>query len=266
MDSHRHEHRGYHSASATVGATTVYTCPMHPEVRQGQPGNCPKCGMHLVLEGAAEADGGPGHQAQHSPLAGLGGAVHPHGHALFGQLGLQTEEVYGFGTAAVDAHALARTFNVIDPSFVKWFFGTLKQWKDIVSFDAWVANEDRHCNNLLVDKTATLWLIDHDLAFGGRRAVSSLRPDEVTPNRLVNDFGPLVGVQQRHEAVDSCHRFQANAEAVDVAGAASSSAAGLFISEQELQQLILYVEKRRALVPAILAQSLGVPLLPGAAA
>ena len=26
---------------------TVYTCPMHPEVRQPAPGNCPKCGMKL---------------------------------------------------------------------------------------------------------------------------------------------------------------------------------------------------------------------------
>ncbi len=25
-----------------------YTCPMHPEVRQDQPGRCPKCGMDLV--------------------------------------------------------------------------------------------------------------------------------------------------------------------------------------------------------------------------
>ncbi len=26
---------------------TVYTCPMHPEIRQDQPGDCPKCGMTL---------------------------------------------------------------------------------------------------------------------------------------------------------------------------------------------------------------------------
>jgi len=25
----------------------VYTCPMHPEVREKQPGRCPKCGMNL---------------------------------------------------------------------------------------------------------------------------------------------------------------------------------------------------------------------------
>ena len=29
-------------------AKTVYTCPMHPEVIQGKPGKCPKCGMILV--------------------------------------------------------------------------------------------------------------------------------------------------------------------------------------------------------------------------
>ncbi len=28
-------------------AGTVYTCPMHPEIRQNRPGNCPKCGMTL---------------------------------------------------------------------------------------------------------------------------------------------------------------------------------------------------------------------------
>jgi Cu+-exporting ATPase len=27
----------------------IYTCPMHTEVRQGNPGNCPKCGMSLEL-------------------------------------------------------------------------------------------------------------------------------------------------------------------------------------------------------------------------
>ncbi|MBT3397316.1 MAG: hypothetical protein HN423_09090, partial [Alphaproteobacteria bacterium] len=26
---------------------TEYTCPMHPEVRQDEPGSCPDCGMAL---------------------------------------------------------------------------------------------------------------------------------------------------------------------------------------------------------------------------
>ena len=31
----------------TAEAGTEYTCPMHPEIRQPGPGNCPKCGMAL---------------------------------------------------------------------------------------------------------------------------------------------------------------------------------------------------------------------------
>ena len=30
-----------------VAAAAIYTCPMHPEVRQDHPGACPKCGMAL---------------------------------------------------------------------------------------------------------------------------------------------------------------------------------------------------------------------------
>ncbi|MGT2490301.1 heavy metal-binding domain-containing protein [Cupriavidus basilensis] len=29
------------------GKYSLYTCPMHPEIRQDHPGNCPKCGMTL---------------------------------------------------------------------------------------------------------------------------------------------------------------------------------------------------------------------------
>jgi membrane fusion protein, copper/silver efflux system len=35
------------AASATQPAATVFTCPMHPEVRSATPGKCPKCGMAL---------------------------------------------------------------------------------------------------------------------------------------------------------------------------------------------------------------------------
>nr|WP_274378219.1 copper-translocating P-type ATPase [Novosphingobium pentaromativorans] len=50
----------------------VFTCPMHPEVRQTGPGDCPKCGMHLVPEDAVEESGkhachGHGHSATIAP-------------------------------------------------------------------------------------------------------------------------------------------------------------------------------------------------------
>ena len=77
----RHDHPGHvgHGDHGAAAATTakaipggkydkvpagwsgaVYTCPMHPEVRQTGPGACPLCGMGLQLEaGAAALDEGP---------------------------------------------------------------------------------------------------------------------------------------------------------------------------------------------------------------
>jgi P-type Cu+ transporter len=66
--THRHSGRLYHFCSAScrmkfatepekflspgsrspqLPAGTIYTCPMHPQIRQGAPGSCPICGMAL---------------------------------------------------------------------------------------------------------------------------------------------------------------------------------------------------------------------------
>ncbi|BBK38129.1 copper-translocating P-type ATPase [Allostella sp. ATCC 35155] len=45
-------------AAPPAAADAVYTCPMHPEVRQVGPGSCPICGMALEPE-MATADAGP---------------------------------------------------------------------------------------------------------------------------------------------------------------------------------------------------------------
>ena len=61
-DHHHHAHGQAPAAPAAGPAQpgTVYTCPMHPEIRQDHPGNCPKCGMALEpLMPTAEADDNP---------------------------------------------------------------------------------------------------------------------------------------------------------------------------------------------------------------
>ena len=54
--SEKHDHQHMHHGSATEKdehhhahqeAALEYVCPMHPEVVQNEPGDCPKCGMHL---------------------------------------------------------------------------------------------------------------------------------------------------------------------------------------------------------------------------
>ena len=41
---------GHSNPSETLATGTIYTCPMHPEVRQEHAGACPKCGMALEPE------------------------------------------------------------------------------------------------------------------------------------------------------------------------------------------------------------------------
>ncbi len=61
MDTAKLEHEHHHhpapapaqaqaqggEAAAQAPAGTIYTCPMHPQIRQDQPGSCPICGMAL---------------------------------------------------------------------------------------------------------------------------------------------------------------------------------------------------------------------------
>ena len=53
---HHHGH-AEHRAPREGPKDAIYTCPMHPEVRQVGPGDCPKCGMALEpLDATAEQD------------------------------------------------------------------------------------------------------------------------------------------------------------------------------------------------------------------
>lgn len=42
-DEHQHEH-----SAEEVAGETIWTCSMHPQIRQNEPGDCPICGMDLI--------------------------------------------------------------------------------------------------------------------------------------------------------------------------------------------------------------------------
>ena len=46
-DPRRYLHETQAAPAQREPASTIYTCPMHPEIRRDKPGNCPKCGMAL---------------------------------------------------------------------------------------------------------------------------------------------------------------------------------------------------------------------------
>ncbi|NCI46701.1 multicopper oxidase domain-containing protein [Sediminibacterium soli] len=44
------QHEGHDQSAQKNKQSEIYTCPMHPEVNSSKPGNCPKCGMKLVVQ------------------------------------------------------------------------------------------------------------------------------------------------------------------------------------------------------------------------
>ena len=45
-----------HDHSASEGEETVWTCSMHPQIRQDEPGDCPICGMELIAAEEEESE------------------------------------------------------------------------------------------------------------------------------------------------------------------------------------------------------------------
>jgi Ni,Fe-hydrogenase III large subunit len=85
--------------AAALRSRTEYTCSMHPEVVQEEPGKCPRCGMELVPREAGDAeeeDAEGGHEGHdhahhehmdHGEESGESEAREDHGHAHHGEHG-----------------------------------------------------------------------------------------------------------------------------------------------------------------------------------
>lgn len=89
-----------HQATSGAESGPIYTCPMHPEIRQSAPGSCPICGMTLELEAA------PSNAASATKAAPNPAEMTSAGHAMPG-MAHGTEGAAssgGMGDMAGDAH------------------------------------------------------------------------------------------------------------------------------------------------------------------
>lgn len=59
FDADPETYRGDMTAAEPMPAGTQYTCPMHPEIIENEPSDCPKCGMALEPMGVPAPDAGP---------------------------------------------------------------------------------------------------------------------------------------------------------------------------------------------------------------
>ncbi|MEM9291292.1 MAG: efflux RND transporter periplasmic adaptor subunit [Acidobacteriota bacterium] len=69
--AHHHDHGHDHGQGAEAGGEALWTCPMHPQVIEGDPGSCPICGMDLVEVILEDAPGGTSGISPSAPAESL---------------------------------------------------------------------------------------------------------------------------------------------------------------------------------------------------
>jgi Cu+-exporting ATPase len=116
---------------SSANAKVIYTCPMHPEVEQDHPGDCPKCGMALELKSATAENNAEQQEIKKLALKFWGGFV----------LGLPVvflalEEMIPMLKFEFITHGVSVWVQLILSTFVIFWAGGFfftKAWKSIIN-------------------------------------------------------------------------------------------------------------------------------------
>ena len=169
-----------------------------------------------------------------------------------------------FATEQVGHLSLARRVDLQSMEAKRSLVAAWKEWPDVIAFDDWIANGDRHAGNYLVGAPGEVWLIDHGHSFTGPNwQVSHLAPSVVVAHRLwlellctcVAADAKAASVNTVQKAVQKLSELELDlvfsiAKAAEQFGATDSAALKRFLSS------------RVASVASRIGNTLGIPLLP----
>lgn len=131
-----------------------------------------------------------------------------------------------------------------------------------LAFDTWIANVDRHTNNLLFDGSAEVSLIDHGLCLTSDVWVpSDLVPDREYRNRLTEWLTDALSPKQRKRLMDDVSDFPSKATNLNIDDIISASGASSLLDEDELGAVVGFLTQRVVHVPRIGTKQAGLPRL-----
>jgi|GEM_PF-5377356 len=185
----------------------------------------------------------------------------------FARLGFMADQVIAFGTSALPGGSLARMWQEVGPNFIDSLLDGTDEWKRIAAFDTWVGNIDRHFKNLFYDgsKKGQLWLLDHGHCFGSQNwTEEDLNGANDHRNRLLDDLQSLgyLSAERRKAVLDNAPLTQQASSLVDLDGAIDDSSARDIAPPSTALKLIQYLDYRRQLLLNLVADKVGMPLLP----
>ncbi len=137
-------------------------------------------------------------------------------------------------------------------------------WTSAMTFDEWVANQDRHSGNILFGGPGDIWLIDHSHCFTGPNwNVADLKADGIWKNLIADNRVPTLTLPERLEAKKRVAAIISALGTIDCGSALTSSLADTFLISEDAGALRTFVASRVSYLYNILSDRLGIPNLGG---
>jgi hypothetical protein len=128
-------------------------------------------------------------------------------------------------------------------------------------FDTWLANIDRHMNNIVLSGDGSAYLIDHGHCFSGPAwKAKDLDSTKAYTNRLRSWLTPQLTIEERNRAMADITKLIGRMAGLDVEDALSAALVKQIYGDTDSDAVVGFLEGRVAHVSAMSAESLDVLL------
>ncbi|ESZ30602.1 HipA family kinase [Mesorhizobium sp. L2C084A000] len=139
------------------------------------------------------------------------------------------------------------------------------KWADLgrlYAFDAWIANVDRHCGNLLFGSSGDAWIIDHGHGFSGPAwSAADLDPAKDFKNRLEDWMTPILSAAQRTARKQEATALEASIAGFDATEVSTSSRVADLLPADSVNAVKAFIEGRVGKITPEASKALGVPVI-----
>lgn len=161
-----------------------------------------------------------------------------------------------FGSKSGNAPSFLKRFNG-DWASAKNFLANnrFERWQDIIVFDDWIANVDRHVGNLLIEPGNKVWWIDHSHAFTGSQwREGELVCDGKFQNQVAENVMINLSSRETLNLVQRARELADVMQELPLATVEMVSYINQLLSPTDLHALVTFVCQRVPHLPLIMRQ------------
>lgn len=173
-----------------------------------------------------------------------------------------TDRILAFASHAMPMQTLGRHITPQTDAARRELASNWKEWPDVLVFDQWIANPDRHLGNLLIGNKGKIYLIDHGMAFGRRNwSPEQLKASIpiVTASLWTAFLEKLVTLPERVAATQRIQVVSTKCSSVNGRTAMESTLVSQFLPSAQLEALVMFLHERGSEAGPVIAKVIGIP-------